>query len=172
MRPFLPKKHQKFLNRTQNMINLMGSCNQLFQIPLLLNRQHSQAQSIPHSTAARGSCDTQTETGEHWGTPRASEELWWRTAGAQRDTKELEYSGFEFSLQRIPVGRRTFSNRLSFSLFVKDSYSPLWFVWHKYSNQNCIRFWLQAGDRVAVSTPRWDCSLPPSYSSAPTYCSA
>lgn len=53
----------------------MGSCNQLSKIPLLLNRQHSQAQSIPHNSTAQDSHDTQTEIAEHWGTLSVSKEV-------------------------------------------------------------------------------------------------
>lgn len=49
------------------------------------------------------------------------------------NTEELEYSGFGFfpHKKKIPIWRRTFSNQLIFSLFVKGSYSPLQFVWCK-----------------------------------------
>lgn len=90
--PFLPKEHQKFLNKTQNMNYLMGSCNQLFKIPLLLNRQYSQAQSIPHNTTAQGSHDTRTEIGAHQGTLSASKEVCWRTARAQHKVAQKNWN--------------------------------------------------------------------------------
>lgn len=67
--------------------------NQLFKIPLLLPRQHSQ-----HKTSPQHHC---------WGLPRhkhravlwgTDTEVCWRTVRAQSVTEELKNSGLEFSL--------------------------------------------------------------------------
>lgn len=136
----LPKEHKE--NSEQNTKHKIShrKLNQLFKIPLLLHRQHSQ-----HKTSPQHHC---------WGLPwhKHREVLWgtdmevcWRTARAQSVTEELKYSGLEFSLQKNPIGRRMFSKQIIFNYLsgIVTAHSSLFGA--NNQNQNCIRFWLQEG---------------------------